>query len=119
MDRITLRDIKCRCRIGVPAAERRKKQTLRIDAALETGLRRAGRSDDLRHSVDYFALERRLRETAESVERRLIERLAEDLARTALRFDRRIRAVTITVRKKPALMPQTGVVEVTVRRARP
>jgi len=117
-DRIRLHGVACRCRIGVPAAERRKRQRILVDVSLGLDLRKAGQTDDLKRSVDYHALERTLRQAAESGERMLLERLAEDLARTALMFDGRVRAVTVAVRKKPAVMPQTREVAVEVRRIR-
>lgn len=117
-DKIILEAITCRCRIGVPAAERRRRQTIHVDAELELNLTRAGMSDDLRFSPDYQGLERLLRTCAETKERRLLEHLAEDLAHAALAFSKKIRAVTLRVRKKPAVMPKTGAVIVLIRRSR-
>lgn len=118
MDVIRLNAISCRCRIGVPAWERKNRQPIVIDAALKADLRRAGRTDDIRHSPDYFALEKLLRRAAEEGEYRLLERLAEVLAEAALKFDRRIRSVSISVRKKPELMPKTREVAVEIERGR-
>ncbi len=118
MDRLTLRSVSCRCRIGVPKRERRKEQTILVDATLELDLRRAGKSDDIEHSIDYQCLEKTLRAAAQSCERKLLEKLAEDLAQTTLSFDRRVRAVTLRVRKSPTAMFRTRDVTIEIRRTR-
>lgn len=117
-DRLELTGVLCRCRVGVPAWERKTRQRILVDLEAETPLRAAGRSDDLARSIDYHALEKKLRATAESGERRLLETLAEDLAAAALSFDRRVARVRIAVHKTPKVMPKTARVTVRVERAR-
>lgn len=116
MDSLQLRAVVCRCRIGVPASERKNRQKILVDVKLELSLTRAGKSDDVKHVPDYFSLEKRLRKKAEEGERKLLEKLAEDLAGVTLKFDRRIRAVTIRARKSPAAMPKIRDVVVEIRR---
>ena len=118
MDRIHLLGIAARCRVGVPADERKKPQRVIIDATLELDLRRAGKTDALNAVPDYHALENRLRAAAQTGERKLLENLAERLASEALGFDRRIRAVIVRVEKKPAVMPKTRAVAVEITRRR-
>ncbi|PIP84536.1 MAG: dihydroneopterin aldolase [Elusimicrobia bacterium CG_4_9_14_3_um_filter_62_55] len=117
-DRLELSGVSCRCRIGVPAWERKTRQKILIDLEAEAPLRRAGRSDDLRGSIDYHALETTLRAVAERGERKLLESLAEDLASAALAFDARITLVRIAAHKTPKLMPKTARVTVRIERAR-
>lgn len=120
-DRIHLKGVRARCRVGVPAWERRKPQRVLFDVSLAVDLARAGRTDDLRHSVDYWGLEKRLRAAAEGGEFRLLESLAETLAREALAFDRRVKEVRVSASKTPAVMPRTRevVVEIVRRRVSP
>jgi dihydroneopterin aldolase len=117
-DRLELSGVRCRCRIGVPDWERKSKQKIVLDLEAETDLEKAGRSDALEHSVDYHALEERLRAVAERGERKLLESLAEDLADTALGFDERIAVVRIAVHKFPKVMPKTERVTVRIERKR-
>jgi dihydroneopterin aldolase len=117
-DRIRLLGVACRCRIGVPEWERRKPQTILLDVALETDTRAAGRSDALSDAIDYHALERALRATAEASRFKLLEALAEALAAEALRLCPKARAVAVAARKRPALMPKTAEVLVEIRRSR-
>lgn len=119
MDKIRIGGIRCLCRIGVPDAERRKPQTIYADLEMEADLEKAGRTDDMRWAPDYEALEKSVRASAQKRPRRLLENLARDLALRALAFDPRIKAVSVTVRKKPAAMPKSVEVAVTLRRARP
>lgn len=118
MDRIWLRGVECRVRLGVPAWERKKLQKVLIDVGMELDLRAAGKSDEAGDTVDYWAVERAVRRRARTGSRRLAERLAAELARAVLGLDRRIRRVSVAVRKKPAVMPGTEEVIVEVRRVR-
>lgn len=118
MDFIRLEGVACRVRLGVPAAERAKRQTVLVDLALELDLRAAGRSDDFRNAADYWALEKAVRREAEGRERCLVEALAEDLAALALRLERRARSVRVRVLKRPAVMPRTRAVVVELERKR-
>ena len=118
MDHIWLKEIECRVRLGVPDSERRKPQRILVDVGLELDLRSAGQSDDFRATVDYWGVEKWVREVSQRGEFRLAEHLAETLAHAALTGDPRFRSVVVRVHKKPAVMPRTREVIVEVRRAR-
>lgn len=115
-DFLHLKGVQARCRVGVPDWERRKRQRVVFDVSLAVDLAPAGRSDDLRRSVDYWGLEKRLRGAVEGREFRLLESLAETLAREALAFDRRVREVRVAASKTPAVMPRTRAVVVEIVR---
>jgi dihydroneopterin aldolase len=117
-DRVALYGVECRVKIGVPAAERSRRQKILIDVVMETPTATAAARDDFRLAVDYWAVEKTVRETAETGERQLAETLAEQVAGAVLRKDKRIAAVTVAVHKKPAVMPRTREVVVEIRRAR-
>ncbi|MBI3552853.1 MAG: dihydroneopterin aldolase [Elusimicrobia bacterium] len=118
MDRIWLYGIECRCRVGVPDSERKKPQRILIDVGMELDVSKAAARDDFRLTADYWAVEKSVRESAEAGERRLVETLAQKLAQVVLAKDKRIGAVTIVVRKKPAAMPKTREVAVELTRRR-
>lgn len=117
-DRVRLLGIACRCRVGVPAEERRKPQKILIDVELELDVAAAGARDDFRLTADYWAVEKAIRETAERGERQLVETLAEQVAKTVLAKDKKIAAVTVVVHKKPTVMPKTREVVVEIARRR-
>ena len=115
-DMIWLQGVECRCRVGVPAAERARRQKILVDVGLEVDARRAAARDDFRLTADYGAVEKLVRAEAEAGERRLLETLAERLAASVLRAQPLASAVTIRVRKTPAVMPKTREVAVEIRR---
>ena len=102
LDRLRIRDLAVRCRVGVTAAERAKPQEVLVTVTLHADLSRAGRSDRLDDSIDYKALKLRILALAEKQRFRLIERLAEQVAMLAL-ADRRVEQVDVVVQKPGAL----------------
>ncbi|PCI35985.1 MAG: dihydroneopterin aldolase [Elusimicrobia bacterium] len=117
-DRIDIAGISCSCHLGVPDEERKDLQTVLIDVEVETDLKDAGLSDDLETSVDYHGLSEVLRGLAEHGERKLLEKLAEDLAAQTLKFDKRISCVRIAAHKAPRVMPKIKFVTVRIERHR-
>jgi dihydroneopterin aldolase len=117
-DRIWLLDVACRCRVGVPAAERGRRQKILLDLALEVDAARAAAHDDFREAADYQAVEKAARAEAEAGARALLETLAERVAAAVLRAQPLVSAVTVRARKFPAAMPKTGAVAVEIRRGR-
>ncbi len=72
----------------------------------------AARSDDLRKTVDYHALSKVLRAEARRVPRKLLERLATDLARAACQG---FYLPWIEIELKKFILPQTRHVALRVR----
>ena len=119
MDKIWLYGIECRVRLGVPDQERSKPQKVLIDVGMELDLAPCASRDDFRLTVDYQAVEHAVRGAAQEGSRKLAETLAEEVASLVLGLYGRILAVHIAVHKKPAAMPKTRAVAVSVFRARP
>jgi dihydroneopterin aldolase len=117
-DRVWLMGVACRCRVGVPAQERRKPQKVLVDVGLEVDAAKPAAADDFRSAVDYWAVEKEVRAVAESGERALVETLAESLAGRVLDTQPLAAAVTVRVHKTPAVMPKTREVVVEIRRER-
>lgn len=114
-DKIIIEDLEVRSRIGITPAERRRPQRLLISIEMQHPLRKAGVSDDLRRTIDYDAVSRRVRALAEREERNLIERLAEEVAQLVLdQFG--AKAVSVTVKK--FILPKTRYVAVSIERSR-
>ena len=110
---LSLLDLKLPTHIGVPDAERRKSQTLLCSAWFPVpSLASAARDDDLRKTVDYHALSKVLQAEARRIPRKLLERLATDLARVAFR---RLRIPWIELELKKFILPQTRHVSLRVR----
>lgn len=113
MDRIFIRDLAVRCIIGVNEDERREKQDVLINVALEADLKQAGRSDRFSDTVDYRAIKKEIYTMAESSQYFLIEALAERVAEICLQNPGVLRA-RVTAEKPAALrFARTVAVEIT------
>src|SRR5437879_5550415 len=106
-DQVWLMGVECRCRVGVPAEERARRQKILLDIGLEVDAARASARDDFRQAADYSAVEKTARASAERGERALVETLAEGVAAAVLKSQPLASAVTVRARKSPAVMPKT------------
>ena len=102
LDRLSIKDLLVRCRVGVTAAERRRPQDVLITVTMHADLRRACKSDRLRDSVDYKRIKLQILALAESAAFNLIERLADRVAAIALR-DPLVERVDVVAQKPGAL----------------
>ena len=101
-DRIYIRDLTCRCIVGINPDEREKKQDILLNITLFADLRDACRSDDIHDTVDYKGIKQSVIDFVEQSSFFLIERLADEVARIAL-ANERVHAVEVTIDKPGAL----------------
>lgn len=101
MDYIFLKDIDVWTRIGVPEAERAKAQRVLVSIELCGSLQKIGTTDDVSHGTDYAAVTDAVVQLA-TMERKTIERFAEDIAAVILK-NFKSESVKVTVCKKPDL----------------
>jgi 7,8-dihydroneopterin aldolase/epimerase/oxygenase len=100
--------------VGVPDAERAEPQRLTVNLTLEPMSDFSSLRDELKSTVDYFAVCEAVRALAAARPRKLIETLADEIAGMILkRFA--VRAVEVEVRKY--ILPYTAHVAVRIRRA--
>lgn len=118
-DKLVLTDLTFRACHGVLPVEKRRRQEFRVSVELEIDLRRAGRTDELAHAVDYCAVQSVVSEVVEGAHRYLIEALAEDIAQRLLARFARARAVSVEVVKpEPPVAFKFAGVSVRIRRTR-
>ena len=79
-DWIYLHGLRLKCHIGVTARERRGCQTIIADIAMKCDLRRAGKSDCLKDTIDYAGIVKAAAAMAEKKSFCLLESLAENIA---------------------------------------
>jgi 7,8-dihydroneopterin aldolase/epimerase/oxygenase len=79
-DRVFLRGLTAECVIGFIDWERRVKQTVVVDLELPVDCRHAAVSDDVRDTVDYKKVSKRVIAFIEASEFMLVETLAQRLA---------------------------------------
>ncbi|WP_372798311.1 dihydroneopterin aldolase [Pontiella sp.] len=117
MDKIFIRDLALRCIIGIYPEERREKQDVVINVEMHADLRAAGRSDDLKDTVDYKSIKKAILKLVEGSAFQLIESLAERIADIAL-ANEKVEQVTVTIDKPGALrFARASAVEITRTRA--
>ena len=115
-DEIEIRRLAVQTHIGVPDEERANPQTLWITVRMRPSLGFHGLCDDVRNTVDYYEVSRRLTKLAAKRPRHLIETLATEIADTLLCFYP-IAFVEITVEKR--IIPETEYVAVKIKRSSP
>ncbi len=113
MDQIILSELELFCRVGVPEQERAQPQRLLVSVEMDLDFSRAAASDDLSATIDYFAVSRRLLRLGEGRQWRLIETLADEIARL-VRDEFGAAAVRVEVRK--FIIPEARYVAVRVAR---
>jgi dihydroneopterin aldolase len=102
MDRIVLHDIVVHGRHGVHEDERKTPQPFRVDLVLQLDLSRAAASDDLRDTINYAQIHRRIVEIVQTHSYALLERLASVIL-DAVASDERIVVADISI-AKPGLL---------------
>lgn len=114
LDEVLLEGLRFYAYHGVNPEERLQGQRFTVDVRLATDLRRAGRTDDLRETINYSAAYKRIRTIVEGPPRDLIETVAEEIASALLADFPGAASVTVTVRKpevalKGAILDAAGV----------
>lgn len=84
MDKIYLEDLRIEAVIGIWEWERRVRQIISLDLELGTDAKRAAATDQIADALDYKAISKRLVSAVEQSEFRLVETLAETLARIVI-----------------------------------
>lgn len=115
MDSIVINKLEVFYRVGVPDAERTEPQRLLLTVEMDRDFTAAAVGDDLAATIDYYAVTQRLLRFGEGRSWKLIETLAEEIARTILN-EFRPEAVRVEVRK--FIIPETRYVAVRVERRR-
>lgn len=113
MDTILIRELEVSYHVGVPDEERARPQRLLLTVEMEHDVVRAAATDDLAHTINYYAVSQRLLKLGEGRSWKLIETLAEEIAWLAVR-EFGARAATVEVQK--FIIPEARHVAVKVRR---
>src|SRR5262245_56692179 len=99
---IEIRDLLLRAIVGINPDERVNRQDVLLNLTLETDLRPAARSDDIRDAVNYRTIAKDVIEFVEQSEFLLVESLAEAVAALCLR-DERVSRVRVSIQNAGAL----------------
>lgn len=102
MDKIIMRGLSFSGRHGLLPGEKDKPQPFIIDLVLYLDLRTAGQRDDIKYTIDYGEVFRKVQRLVEERSYNLIETLAEEISRDLLERYRRLAALQVTVYKPEA-----------------
>jgi len=102
LDTLYINDLIIPCIIGVFENERKEKQQVIINVALSVDTQKAGKSDDLKDTVNYHDLSQQIIQMVENSKFYLLEKLAQEIANLCLK-NKLVKQVTIRVEKPKAV----------------
>ena len=114
MDKIFLRDLRIDTIVGIFEWERRATQTVSIDLEMAADIRRAAASDSIDEALDYKRVAKRLIEFVAASRFRLVETMAEEIARIVV-TEFSVARVRVAV-AKPGAIEGSREVGVTIER---
>ena len=109
MDKIILKNATFKCNVGITEEEQEQKQEIIVDLEIERSLQQAATTDNIKDTLDYYAIHKEIKNKIENKSYKLIETMAEEIAEIIPA------PVTITV-KKPAALENTKYAAVTITR---
>ena len=113
MSKIAIVDLEVFYHVGVPDEERAQAQRLLLTVEMEHDFSQAAQTDDLMHTINYYAVTQRLLKLGEGRSWKLIETLASDIAQLVLA---EFQATAVTVEVKKFIIPQARYVAVSLSR---
>jgi dihydroneopterin aldolase len=116
VDKIFLEDLRVEAVIGIWEWERRVRQTVSLNLEMQTDVRRAAASDEIEAALDYKSIAKELIRVIEASEFKLVETLAETLARIVV-TDFGVPWVRLSVAKPGAIEGSRNVGVVIERKA--
>lgn len=115
-DRIVIKDLLVRGIVGINENERRKRQDILINLAMQADIRPSGESDDITETVNYRTVAKSIISLVEGSSYFTVEKLATEVARLIL-MEHEVFEVTVTV-EKPGALRFARSVGVTITRSR-
>ena len=114
MDKVFIKDLEVEAVIGVYDWEREVRQLISINLEMNFNTKKAGRSDRIDDALNYKIISKCIIELTESSKSKLIESLAQKIAKTIL-SEFPISSVIVTV-EKPGALRGSKSVGVTIKR---
>lgn len=115
-DRIVIKDLLVRGIVGINENERRKRQDILINLAMQADIRPSGESDDITQTVNYRTVAKSIISMVEGSSYFTVEKLATEVARLIL-MEHEVFEVTVAV-EKPGALRFARSVGVTITRSR-
>ena len=102
MDKIIIRDLLTRGRIGISDNERSSEKDILVNAVLYSDTRPAGKSDSIEDCVNYSTMAKKILNLAQNNQRKTVEAFAQDIADECLAHPL-VKRVVIRVEKTSAV----------------
>ena len=102
-DYVLINNLRLRCIIGINPEERVNRQDVVISIRVRNDNRPAAESDSIKHAVNYRSISKTVIELVESSEFMLVERMAEEIARTVIAEEAGALGVEVEVLKPGAV----------------
>lgn len=102
MDKIFLKNLRLKTRIGIFAWEKQIDQIINIDLEIGTDIKKAAETDDVQYSLDYKALSKKIIDYVENNKHDLVEALIENIANMVLK-EFKVEYITISIGKPGAI----------------
>lgn len=115
-DRIVIKDLLVRGIVGINEDERRKRQDILINLAMQADIRPSGESDDITQTVNYRTVAKSIISLVEGSSYFTVEKLATEVARLIL-LEHEVFEATVAV-EKPGALRFARSVGVTITRSR-
>ena len=114
MDKIFLKNLRLKTRIGLFDWEKQIDQIINIDLEAGFDISKAAKTDDVKHSLDYKTISNKIKEYVKSNDHELIETLIENIAQMILKdFD--VKYITLSI-SKPGAIRDSKDVGITITR---
>jgi len=114
LDQIIISDLEVFASVGVTGAERSRPQRLLLTVELFADLGAAAATDDLRRTIDYYAVSQRLLRFGDGRSWQLIESLASEIAAWLLA---EFKPAKVSVEVKKFIIPEARYVSVRLERS--
>ena len=115
MDKIFLKNLRLKTRIGLFDWEKQIEQIINIDLEAGFDISKAAETDDVKHSLDYKTISNTIKEYVENNNHELIETLIENIAQMILKgFD--VEYITLSI-SKPGAIRDSKDVGITITRS--
>lgn len=113
LDTIYINDLIIPCIIGVFEEERKEKQQVIINVALVVDTYKAGKSDNLKDTVNYHDLSLKITKLVENSTFYLLEKLAQEIATLCLK-EKKVKQVKVRIEKPKAIkLAKSSAIEIT------
>ncbi len=102
MDKIFLKNLKLKTKIGIFDWEKQIDQVINVNLEVGSDIKKAADTDNVKYSLDYKKLANRIKEFVKTNNYELIEALIENMAKTIL-VEFNVKYVTISISKIGAI----------------